>query len=438
MPSIFNVREYGAIGDGKVDDRAAIQSAIDAATKAGTGGTVYFPDGDYNVGTAGTFASQGVPEALGEFCLRLKGNVTLLGNGPASRITTHTPLGAPPAAGRSVIAVFDKANTYDVVMRNLRVANRGSPPAEQPATNRGVFFYRTIRCTVEGCIFHGHQVAFQSDRSSADPEVNAWITFRYNEVHTTIGHSVGSGSGFFCANSDAVEVAHNRFWDIAEHCIYICDRSANVRIIGNDGRMLRQNGQVSYGVQVYPASQSIADVTISANTFVGGDTGIFVGGPVLASRISIHGNCVSGTRKAGISVSNARSVALTGNTIFDAGDVGLLMGGDLGVLHASIVGNHVVRANRHGIGLCNSSYCTLHANVCSDNNQANSDCAGIWLTQSSQYNRLIGNVSHNWDGVTQAFGIAIDYKCSGNLAAYNALTCNRIKEYSNNSDSVFV
>lgn len=47
----FNVRHYGALGNGAADDRAAIQAAIDAAGAAG-GGQVYLPRGTYNVSSA--------------------------------------------------------------------------------------------------------------------------------------------------------------------------------------------------------------------------------------------------------------------------------------------------------------------------------------------------------------------------------------------------
>ncbi len=42
----FNVRSFGAVGDGKTDDTAAFQRALDAAEKAG-GGVVYAPRGNY-------------------------------------------------------------------------------------------------------------------------------------------------------------------------------------------------------------------------------------------------------------------------------------------------------------------------------------------------------------------------------------------------------
>lgn len=49
-PPYFNVRNYGAIGDGKNIDSKAINSAIIAASNAG-GGTVYFPAGNYLSGS---------------------------------------------------------------------------------------------------------------------------------------------------------------------------------------------------------------------------------------------------------------------------------------------------------------------------------------------------------------------------------------------------
>ncbi len=54
-----NVRDYGAVGDGRAKDTEAIRKAIDTAAEAG-GGTIYFPAGQYLTGS-----------------LRLKSNITL-------------------------------------------------------------------------------------------------------------------------------------------------------------------------------------------------------------------------------------------------------------------------------------------------------------------------------------------------------------------------
>ena len=42
----FNVKDYGAVGNGSANDTAAIDRAITAANSAG-GGTVRFPSGTY-------------------------------------------------------------------------------------------------------------------------------------------------------------------------------------------------------------------------------------------------------------------------------------------------------------------------------------------------------------------------------------------------------
>ncbi|MFH1024605.1 MAG: glycosyl hydrolase family 28-related protein, partial [Planctomycetota bacterium] len=48
--STFNVREFGAAGDGKTLDTNALQAAIDACAAAG-GGVVHCPPGLYRIGT---------------------------------------------------------------------------------------------------------------------------------------------------------------------------------------------------------------------------------------------------------------------------------------------------------------------------------------------------------------------------------------------------
>ena len=58
-PKIFNIKSYGAIGDGKAMETEAVQKAIDACHAAG-GGTVWVPAGDFVIGT-----------------IRLKSHVTL-------------------------------------------------------------------------------------------------------------------------------------------------------------------------------------------------------------------------------------------------------------------------------------------------------------------------------------------------------------------------
>src|SRR3990170_3691595 len=47
---VYNIRDFGAKGDGKTLDTAALQAAIDACTRDG-GGTVLVPSGTFVIGT---------------------------------------------------------------------------------------------------------------------------------------------------------------------------------------------------------------------------------------------------------------------------------------------------------------------------------------------------------------------------------------------------
>lgn len=74
----FNIRDYGATGDGRTIDTAAINKAIDAAAAAG-GGTVYFP--------AGTYASYSI-HLKSHIVLRLDAGATILAAEPSADLST--------------------------------------------------------------------------------------------------------------------------------------------------------------------------------------------------------------------------------------------------------------------------------------------------------------------------------------------------------------
>jgi hypothetical protein len=63
-PNVFNVRDFGATGDGKTNDTEAVRKTIDAAFSAG-GGSVYFPPGDYLITSTLSFNQQRIVEIIG-------------------------------------------------------------------------------------------------------------------------------------------------------------------------------------------------------------------------------------------------------------------------------------------------------------------------------------------------------------------------------------
>jgi hypothetical protein len=75
---IFNVKDYGAIGDGLANDRMAVQNAINDASTAG-GGIVYFPPGEYAIYKV----NAATPTMLD---VTNKHGITFLGDGMASQV----------------------------------------------------------------------------------------------------------------------------------------------------------------------------------------------------------------------------------------------------------------------------------------------------------------------------------------------------------------
>ena len=99
--SLFNVRNYGAAGDGKHLETAAINKAIEACAKAG-GGTVYLPPGKYLTGTL---------VLKSHVILDLDAGATILGSeNPEDYPTCKDPWGGDRAEISSLIYAEDAEN----------------------------------------------------------------------------------------------------------------------------------------------------------------------------------------------------------------------------------------------------------------------------------------------------------------------------------------
>lgn len=93
-PGIYNVKSYGATGDGSTDDATSIQAALDAANTAG-GGVVLVPEGTYKVNTG----------------LTVYGGTILRGTGRGQRFSTFSSeTGTIIIAGASIVLVTTTAN----------------------------------------------------------------------------------------------------------------------------------------------------------------------------------------------------------------------------------------------------------------------------------------------------------------------------------------
>lgn len=150
---IYNVKDFGAIGDGVANDKDAIQLAIDTATAAG-GGTVYFPKGTY----------------LTKSTILAKSNVTLIGDGPESEIKADpdsvrfvpTPGPGPTQhVQNSFIIILIIDNTTNFHVKNLKFnSSELNPPQTIPPstgndwfTAQDIYAYVANNISVDNCEF---------------------------------------------------------------------------------------------------------------------------------------------------------------------------------------------------------------------------------------------------------------------------------------------
>ena len=110
---IFNVRDYGATGDGATDDTTAIQATITAAEAEN--GIVFFPYGDYLVSGSGTEL------------LLIQAQIQLIGSGWGSQIVVAATVGA----STDVIRVYGPSE-------GLRIADIKIVPASGTPAQHGI------------------------------------------------------------------------------------------------------------------------------------------------------------------------------------------------------------------------------------------------------------------------------------------------------------
>ena len=184
---VYDVRAYGAVGDGIADDTLAVNDAIQAAQGA-DGGIVYFPPGTYKITSA-----LGLPGEL----LLVRKPMQFLGAGPRlSVITTdsserhifHLTLDVPD--------IHDKV--VPILFRDLKVdasVVRTAGSAIEQDVGPGSFFQHGIR--IENCHFKGQYVGIHFTGASASvienctfwqgiaSEADVWIDERTGSDSTT-------------------------------------------------------------------------------------------------------------------------------------------------------------------------------------------------------------------------------------------------------------
>ena len=165
---IYNIRKYGAKGDGAALDTAALQAAVDACNRDG-GGTVLVPAGTFQIGTV---------ELKSNVTLHIAAAGKLLGTADGKQ---YHSVDAIPLTGDSTLndgnwallfavnatnVTIEGAGTIDGQGAKFHSTVRGTPPPSGLGGNRRPYhllFYRCDRLTVRDialvdCAYHSIRV----------------------------------------------------------------------------------------------------------------------------------------------------------------------------------------------------------------------------------------------------------------------------------------
>ncbi len=277
----FNVKDYGAVGNGVTVDNAGIAAAL-AAAKAAGGGIVFLPAGTYLVNQP----------------LLMNGNnVTIQGAGRSASIikTTgdHAILDVQNASGVTVrdLQVLGDGDVAKVLQRGIQCQNTtDSLFTNVWAKNLGYdgfcILWGNVNCTVSNCRASGCQ----------DDGIN-----------------VGGGT---TSETIGTVVVGNIVTDCLHVGIHISDRSSFSTVTGNTV------AGCDKGIDTY---QSAATTGLGSNTITGNTIrncvtyGIFIR---VSDRNIVAGNSVEGG-DTGIFLDNSKDCTITGNIITNTKTYGL-------------------------------------------------------------------------------------------------------------------
>jgi len=244
---VYDVKAYGAVGDGVQDDRPAVQAAINAA-EAGSSGIVYFPPGRFLIG-----------DTAGNDLLRFNKPMQFLGAGPLlTTITTSQP-SKNIFHGSLTVPDFDD-KVMPILFRDLKIEatiGRTAGAAILQDVAAGSHFAHGIR--IENCQFKHQWIGVQLRGASSAVIENCtfWQSIPgaspKTEADIWIDEQVGGDSTTHlitgCLFADTTRSAR--------YAIKLTGRCGGDRVIGNYF--------VNYDTQIYVESAGTTSMLIQAN-----------------------------------------------------------------------------------------------------------------------------------------------------------------------------
>lgn len=349
----LNVKDFGAVGDGNVDDTTSVQAAITAALVQNYSG-IYFPPGRYLLG----------PILIGPD-LYIQGagfsNTQLISRDTTSTIFTYTTPSNQASYNINIsgFSFFDghpytgTAISLDGVDQSSQIYNIQISDCYFGALSAAIFatYCQNIRLNnllAEDCEF-GY-IVFVCGQTS------------WNNC-TAINGDVLSGSGFWIDNATTPLSQGDN------HKLVNCATYNQ-----GGGLLISDTTNVSLTNCSFIQTQSgLHPLTVANSTNINVHSSVFSSGTLIANLDT-----------AIVVDSSSSKVTIVGNTIYDS-NLGILVDGTQHNISSNCFSGNVLE----DITLDNSSGCTIIGNSCRSSGAAITD--SIVETGTANYNTIIGN-----------------------------------------------
>lgn len=395
---VFNVKDFGATGDGVTDDSVSIQAALTAA-KASPPSLVLFPPGTYSVSAQLSIGSVTTLSGYGaKLFLATNANVHVLrGETGATDITIlglaidGNMANQSGSGGHGISLNGTALSSKRLAVQDCRITNCKETGIFATSCEE-VQFTNNI---VTGGGGEGIQVttACQNVMMSGNhvkDTVNAGISFGGDYI-TIVGNVVencGSGGGEaitgYGETNDHVTIVGNvcRAHVSSGHGIHV----GGSALVISDNLVENARNDGIYVENTNDGLSAIDRVTINGNSVRNCTNGAGMN-VVNVRKGAISGNTIDTCAQQGINLVDCQDLAVSGNVISHCTDKGIRMAG---VIDSAITGNVIVSGGTHGIQLLDGTAGCL-SNVISGNNIKDNTGTGIFFSGAEANNYVHGN-----------------------------------------------
>jgi hypothetical protein len=378
---VYDVRKYGATGDGTTDDATAVNAAGSAAASAG--GVVHFPPGTYVVGarvelrTNVAFRGSGV----GVTTIKLAASTAAAAMGCGSAVTDcvveDLTIDGNKANQSSSSAVGVSASLCTrLTVRNVRVKD---------TYGRGVTLFQCTDSVVRACHFDSTGSAQTTNGTGASIQFLACTRCSAVDNYVASANDCGIMLGNTGSNVGAKVIGNTVR---ATYYIGIAGGTGNADATFNDNKVIDCTGN---GIDV----GNVAGCAVNGNTVEGCGGGIIGDG---ASNVVCCGNSVIATTSTGsrdgihfVYSSTIKDINLRGNNVSGSYRHGISL---QNVVNGSVGGNVVKNSGTgeagNGIHLIDCTDITLPGNRSYDDQGTKTQGYGLRSTGTSDYLNVTG------------------------------------------------